>query len=95
MGTNIQVSERKEVTAKTLKVHMKVCDQFCAELVDTEGRLICEQTDDYVPGFMPGSHYGDYLILDIDVETGAITNWKKSIKNDLQEWVDKCKGKED
>jgi len=31
--------------------------------------------DGYVPGFMPGEHYGDYIELDIDVKTGKILNW--------------------
>jgi hypothetical protein len=26
---------------------------------------------------MPGDHYGDYLMLDIDPYTGKIVNWKK------------------
>lgn len=31
----------------------------------------------YVPSFMPGEHYGDYLMIDIDPYTGLILNWKK------------------
>ena len=28
-------------------------------------------------GFMPGEHYGDYVMLDIDPYTGIILGWKK------------------
>lgn len=35
--------------------------------------------DGYVPDFFPGEHYGDYLMLDIDVETGQILNWPKGL----------------
>ena len=24
-----------------------------------------------MPDFMPGQHYGDYVILDVDIDTGA------------------------
>lgn len=91
----IRISKPLEVSAKTLKIHMKVCDQFCAALVDADGNELCEQTDDYVPSFMPDEHYGDYLIIDIDIDTGMITNWKTPSASDLQAWVDKCNGKDD
>jgi len=43
----------------------------------------------YVPSFFPNdddgsSHYGDYLILNIDAETGQIMNWKKPTQEQLQ-----------
>ena len=30
-----------------------------------------------MPDFMPGEHYGEYVILDIDLDTGMVTNWTK------------------
>lgn len=75
-----------EVDAKVLSLHMKVCDQFCARLKDAEGSTL-KDYEGYVPGFMPGEHYGDYLILDIDVDTGQILNWKKPDAEDLQKFV--------
>jgi hypothetical protein len=66
----------EEVDARTVEVHCKVCDSghyalknHCSETLATR--------DDYVPSFFPGEHYGDYLILDIDLETGRIVNWKR------------------
>ena len=42
-----------------------------------------KEYDGYVPDFMPGDHYGDYVMLEIDIETGHIVNWKKPSKADL------------
>lgn len=81
----IKKTVEAKVNAKTLKIHMKVCDTFCAELVDDQGGTIGKIEGQYVPNFMPEEHYGDYLILDIDIETGQITNWEKPTAEDLQE----------
>lgn len=83
----IEVSAKRVVDAKTLKIHCKVCDDFTATLVDVDGEEIHEQEDGYVPGFMPGDHYGDYVILDVDIETGQITNWQKPTAEQLQGWI--------
>lgn len=61
-----------KVNAKTLKIHCKVCDTFSAELISATGTRIANQDQDYVPSFMPGQHYGDYLILDVDIDTGNL-----------------------
>lgn len=87
----IQVQEKKAVEAKELQLYLKVADRFTAALVDSKGKEICSQGDDYVPGFMPGEHYGDYVILNIDIETGQVTNWVKPCAEDLEEWVNKCR----
>lgn len=65
------------VNAKSVHVHVKVVDTGNYELRDHLERKIASRDEDYVPGFFPGDHYGDYLILDIDIETGQIRNWKK------------------
>jgi hypothetical protein len=78
-----------EVEAKTLKIHCKVSDRFCADVYDADGNCLGGQEDGYVPGFMPGNHYGDYIILDIDIDTGMITNWKKNIKPEqIRDFID-------
>lgn len=41
----------------------------------------------YVPDFFPGDHYGDYLMLNIDVETGHIKNWKKPVAADIEKML--------
>jgi hypothetical protein len=60
---------------------------FSANLHDQDNNCIHEQEQGYVPSFMPGEHYGDYVILDIDIDTGMINNWKKPTKSEIQDWI--------
>ena len=69
----------------TINLHMKVCDEgtykalavgACTDIVKDE--------QNYVPGFFPGDHYGDYLILNI--QDGVIVNWTSSI-GQVKEWI--------
>ena len=62
---------------------VKCSDMFAATL-EEKGKVIGEY-DGYVPDFFPGEHYGDYVMLDIDVETGKILNWKKPTVKQLKE----------
>lgn len=63
-----------KVQAKTFKIHMKCRDEFEGTLLDQNGETLKEY-EGYVPSFFPGLHYGDYLLLDIDIDTGKILNW--------------------
>lgn len=90
----IEVKKSATVKAKALKLNLCVRDSFCATLHAEDGSEICEQEDDYVPDFMPGEHYGDYVELEIDIETGQILNW--DVDADLvAEWVNKCNDSND
>lgn len=82
----INITKPIKVNAKTLKLHMKVCDRFEADLHDEQGDTI-KAYEGYVPEFMPGQHYGDYLMLDIDLDTGTITNWKKPTAEQIEEFI--------
>lgn len=75
----MEINQQKtvKVNAKTLRIHCKVSDRFTYAIDDAQGDEIYSQDDGYVPEFMPGEHYGDYVILDIDLDTGMVTNWKK------------------
>jgi len=73
----IEKNETVKVEAKTVQVHCKVCDSGIYTLLDAAGKEVKELEGEYVPSFFPGEHYGDYLILDIDLESGKILNWKK------------------
>jgi len=64
----------------TIKISAKCSDLFWAELSD--GR----QYDGYVPDFFPDDHYGDYVMLEIDLKSGQILNWKKPSLKDLKEF---------
>jgi hypothetical protein len=69
-----------------IRVSAKCSDLFSALLLSTEEGKKQEfvgQYDGYVPDWMPGEHWGDYVILDIDVDTGVIVNWKKPTKAQL------------
>jgi hypothetical protein len=83
----IGVTKTVEVEAKTLRIYTKVCDSFSAYLLDQDRDVIYEQDDGYVPDFMPDTHYGDYIILDIDIETGKITNWETPSVAELEDWM--------
>lgn len=83
----IAMKKEIQVEAKTLSIYCKVCDNFTASLLDQNGETIHDQEDGYVPGFMPGDHYGDYIILEIDLDTGNVKNWKPPSAEAIQEWI--------
>lgn len=86
MEIEIKPKTVTKVNAKTLKICAKVRDCFSATLLDANGTELHDH-DGYVPSFMPGNHHGDYVMLDIDIDTGVITNWKKPDADTLSEWV--------
>lgn len=60
---------------KVLKISAKCSDLFWARL--EEDNVEIANHSGYVISSMPEKHYGDYVELDIDIETGQILNWKK------------------
>lgn len=82
----MEISQTKQVrvNAKTIKIYCKVSDRFSYQIVDAQGDVLHDQDDGYVPNFMPGDHYGDYVILDIDIDTGVVQNWKKLTAADIE-----------
>ena len=71
---------------KTLSLCCKVSDRFQAAL--TEGATVLKDYEGYVPDLMPGNHYGDYIELDIDIETGQILNWKKPTDEQVKKFIE-------
>lgn len=67
---------------KVISITAKCSDLFSATLTDA-GQFKGEYHG-YVPDFMPGEHYGDYVELKIDVLTGQILNWKKPTNKQLE-----------
>jgi hypothetical protein len=64
------------------------CSDLCfVSVEDGKGNLLVDGYDGYVPAFMPDEHYGDYVILDIDVKTGKILNWRKEASKLVQQFV--------
>lgn len=82
----ISATKKVEVEAKSLYIHMKVRDEFNCRLADQDGEIL-KDYEGYVPGFMPGNHFGDYLILDIDIDTGQIKNWKEIKPEQIEEFI--------
>mgnify|MGYP003633318058 CR=1 FL=1 len=76
-----------EVDARTLKITAKCSDMFSFEICDQNNKVIFNQEDGYVPEFMPGENYGDYIMLDIDIDTGVITNWVKPTQEQIEEFI--------
>ena len=68
---------------RILKICGKTSDMFNSTL-EVDGKVVGEY-DGYVPDFFPGQHYGDYILLHIDVDTGVIVNWCKPTKEDLKQ----------
>lgn len=85
----LNISQPTKVNVTTLKVHCKVSDNFTCSLLSATGTELATQEQDYVPAFMPGTHYGDYIILDIDIDTGAITNWRPPTVEQLEAFIEK------
>jgi hypothetical protein len=87
-GSSMQINTQKtvQVDATELHLYIKVRDGFAAGLKDAQGEEFGSY-EGYVPDFFPGQHYGDYLILNIDLETGQIKNWKKPGAADIEKML--------
>ena len=91
----INITKPVQVDAKEIRIHIKVRDSFAASINDQFGEEIAFQEYGYVPEFMPGHRYGDYLILNIDLDTGVVTNWVKPSQDAVESFIKKCGGEED
>lgn len=88
MEVAVKKVQVETIKVKTLSICAKCSDCFSAQLKDADGRVVHEY-DGYVPKFMPGEHYGDYVELEIDIETGQILNWKKPSAQEIEEFMNK------
>jgi len=70
---------------KTVSISAKCSDLCIATAHDEQGKQVGSEHDGYVPKWMPGEHYGDYVELNIDIETGKILNWVKPTQEQLKE----------
>ena len=77
----------KKLDVNRVYINAKCSDLCYAELRDSKGKVIATH-DGYVPALMPEEHYGDYVKLEIDLETGVILNWERpSIKTvEMTKW---------
>jgi hypothetical protein len=72
----------------TISICAKCSDMFGAVVYDENHKEILDY-DGYVPSFFPGQHFRDYVMLDIDLETGKILNWEAPTVAQLQEMKDR------
>ena len=70
------------MSKRVISISAKCSDMFSASLI-VDGNRVGEY-DGYVPNFFPEDHFGDYVELRIDVDSGQILNWKKPTIKDLQ-----------
>ena len=57
-----------------LKISAKCSDLCQTSFTDSKGNVT--ESEGYVPQGIGIDEYGDYVVLDIDMETGQIQNWK-------------------
>lgn len=67
---------------RVLSICAKTSDMFSS--VYREDGVVKGNYDGYVPNFFPNEHWGDYIELDIDVDTGQILNWNKPTVKDIK-----------
>lgn len=84
----IGITKPVDVEAKEIRLYCKIRDMFTASLHDQNGDELYVQEDGYVPSFMPGKRFGDYIILNIDIDTGKITNWNQPTEKELKAWIE-------
>lgn len=83
----IGMKKTVDVDVKTVSLNAKVRDEGYYTFKDQDGETV-HKYEGYVPGFFPGQHYGDYLDLEIDLETGQILNWDSgAVKRQLAEFI--------
>jgi len=81
-----KVEVEVEVEARTLCLHIRVTDQLKTGLEDQYGNEIFSQNGE-LPDFVPGSFFGDYLVLRMNIDTGQVMNWEVPMPKQLQDWV--------
>ena len=79
----VEVTKKVVLEPKTISIYLKVSVHFFCQVLD--GDEILKEHDGYVPDFMPGDHYGDYVDLHIDLETGKVLNWRSP--DELKEYL--------
>lgn len=84
MSIEFKSSKPVMAHAKTIYVNLKVTDRFNGEIRDENGNGLIDIEESYVPDFFPENHYGDYVELLIDLETGMILNWEKPTSEQIE-----------
>ena len=83
----IELYVKKATNVHSINLYMKIPDDFTWSIVNTDWDSLCEFDAQCVPDFFPWDHYGDYLILEIELDTWKILNWTKPTKEQLTEFI--------
>ena len=81
----INIEKKVKVNAKTLVVCGKTSDCCTVQLLDQDGAILKDH-DGYVPSGL-GIGSGDYIELNVDLDTGQILNWKKPSSERVEEFI--------
>jgi hypothetical protein len=84
----VTVNTPKTIDLKTVRIYVKCSDRFSC-IITTDDPYKSYGYDGYVPDVIPGD-YGDYIDLNIDIETGMILNWPKNNPDEWAEFLTKC-----
>lgn len=71
---------------RIMSMMVKCSDMFSCNIKD-DNKYLVEDYCDYVPDFMPDEHFGDYVYLDIDLDTGKIVNWRTDASQLVDEFI--------
>lgn len=78
--------DKNKKPQRIIRVNAKCSDLCWMALDQADGKRVGEYNG-YVPSFFPNpttDHYGDYIELNIDVDTGQIIGWKKPTEAQLK-----------
>ncbi len=72
------------------KIYMsaKCSDNFFA-LLEEDG-MKDREFEGNIPSWFPDEHYGDYVMFDIDLDTGQILNWTPPTKEQVEKTFGKA-----
>lgn len=81
----------KKKVPKTMIISGKVSDLFFMTIKDENGQVIADY-DGYVPSFVPNDG-SDYIMMEIDIETGLILGWRNPAESEkFQDLIKNHKG---
>lgn len=78
------LKNKLDLKPSVIEISAKCSDLFSAQVKDAENNTLIDYYG-YVPNFFPDDHYGDYVMLNIDINTGKILNWKKPSESQLNQ----------
>ena len=88
MKSQVKVFQKEQFSFMSnnyvLQITAKCDDRFNATLLKDDQMV--KEYDGYVPSLVPNL-YGDYVNLDIDVQTGKILNWVIPTEDQIQEFI--------